>query len=202
MNTLLWYVARSSGLVAWALLAASVLLGVTTAAHLGRRPSPAWQASMHRYLGGLATIFVGVHVLGVIADSYIHFSPLSALVPFASSWRPLATAYGIVGFWLLLAVELTSLARNKLPRRVWRGVHLASYPLFMLSTVHLLTAGTDAWTRPVRFAAGGTTMLIAVLTIVAIAKLAFPQQPALRTAPVRAQPRREDRPAAAASRSR
>jgi len=49
-----------------------------------------------------------------------------------------------VGMWLLLAVEGTSLARQHLPQNVWRGIHLLSYPILALTTVHLLSAGTDA----------------------------------------------------------
>lgn len=45
--------------------------------------------------------------------------------------------------YLLLAAELTSLARRRLPRRLWWRVHLASFGLFAASTVHALTAGTD-----------------------------------------------------------
>jgi len=44
---------------------------------------------------------------------------------------------------MLLAVELTSLARRHIPRRLWRQVHLGSFVLFGTSTIHALTAGTD-----------------------------------------------------------
>lgn len=100
--------------------------------------------STHRYLGALAVVFTGVHVLGLVADDYVHFGLTDVLVPFASSWHPAAVAWGVVGMWLLLAVEGTSLARQHLPQHVWRGIHLSSYPLFALVTVHMLSAGTDS----------------------------------------------------------
>jgi len=59
-------------------------------------------------------------------------------------WHPVAVAWGIVGSYLLLAVELTSLARTRLPRTLWRRVHYASFLLFAATTVHGLSAGTDA----------------------------------------------------------
>ena len=46
--------------------------------------------------------------------------------------------------YLLFAVELTSLARTRLPRRLWRRVHYASFVVFAATTVHGLSAGTDA----------------------------------------------------------
>jgi methionine sulfoxide reductase heme-binding subunit len=144
-NQLWWYVARAGGIVAWILLAASVVLGLFLSTRL--RPlnaPPVWTTDLHRFLGGLATIFVGVHVAAIILDSYTSFGVADVLVPFASSWHPLWVAWGIVSMYLLLAVELTSLARARLPRKLWHAVHLLSLPLFAFSTVHFAGAGTDA----------------------------------------------------------
>ena len=55
----------------------------------------------------------------------------------------MAVAWGVVAGYLLLAVELTSLARARLPKRAWRRVHTASFVLFVMATVHGLSAGTD-----------------------------------------------------------
>jgi DMSO/TMAO reductase YedYZ heme-binding membrane subunit len=53
----------------------------------------------------------------------------------------------VLGAWLLVAVELTSLAMRRLPRKVWRVIHLSSYVAFWLTAMHAAFAGTDA-TRP------------------------------------------------------
>ena len=168
---LFWYVARSSGLVAWALLTASVLWGLSlTTKVLNGRPRPAWLLDLHRYLGGLATIFVVVHIAGILADSYLHFGLASALVPFASKWRPAAIAWGVVAMYLLAAVELTSLARKYLPRRAWKAVHFSSLPLFVFATIHAYTAGTDARTWAFELPAAVAVLLVAWLTGIRIAR--------------------------------
>ena len=131
---------------------------------LGGRPRPAWLFDLHRFLGGLALGFVGVHVLAVLADSYVHFSLLNVLVPLTGDWHPLAVAWGIVGLYLLLAVELTSLARTRLPRGLWRRVHYASLVVFAATTVHGLTAGTDAQAPALRLAYLAVSALVAALT--------------------------------------
>jgi hypothetical protein len=144
-SQLWWYVARAGGIVAWALLASSVVLGLFLSTRL--RPlnaRPVWTTDLHRFLGGLATIFVGVHVAAIMLDSYTSFGLGDVLVPFASAWHPLWVAWGIVGMYLLVAVELTSLARQRMPRKLWHAVHLASLPLFVVATVHFAGAGTDA----------------------------------------------------------
>jgi methionine sulfoxide reductase heme-binding subunit len=145
MSTQVWWdVARAGGLLAWGLLSASVLWGVALSSRIfGRRPRPAWLLDLHRYFGGLAVIFVGVHVAAVMLDTFVPFGPAQAFIPFASSWHPGAVAWGIVALYLVLAVELTSLARSHLPLRIWRRVHYLSFGVFVFSTGHLLTAGTD-----------------------------------------------------------
>ncbi len=172
MSEIPWYIARSAGLVAWTLLTASVLWGLTMSTRaraFGHRPRPAWMLDLHRWLGGLATIFVGVHVIAILADSYVRFDLLAVLVPFASHWRASAIAWGVVGMYLLLAVELTSLARRRLPKRWWRAVHFASFPLFVTATVHAFTAGTDAGSWAFIGVASVAVLAIAGLTAKRIA---------------------------------
>lgn len=140
-----WYVARASGLVAWGLVVASCTWGLLHALRtFGRRPTPAWMLSTHRYLSALTIAFVAVHVVAIVADDYVHFGLTDVLVPMVSTWHPLAVAWGIVAMYVLLAVEVTSLVRQHLSSRVWRGIHMLSYVLLALVTIHLLTAGTDA----------------------------------------------------------
>ena len=140
-----WYVARASGLVAWGLVVGSCAWGLLHALRtFGRRPSPAWMLSVHRYLSALALAFVAVHVVAILADGFVDFGVADVLVPMVSTWHPLAVAWGIVGMYVLLVVEGTSLARHRLSPRVWRGTHMLSYVLLALVTVHLLAAGTDA----------------------------------------------------------
>jgi DMSO/TMAO reductase YedYZ heme-binding membrane subunit len=140
-----WYVARASGLVAWGLIVASCAWGLLHAIRaFGRKPSPAWMLSTHRFLSALAIAFVVVHVVAILADDFVHFGLVDVFVPTASSWHPLAVAWGIVSMYVLLVVEGTSLARARLSPKVWRGIHLLSYVLLASVTIHLLTAGTDA----------------------------------------------------------
>ena len=68
------------------------------------------------------------------------------LVPFTSSWHPIAVGWGIIAMYLLVAIEVTSLMKARLPYRLWRNIHLVSYPLFALATIHGLSSGTDVKT--------------------------------------------------------
>jgi len=179
-----WYVARASGLVGWALCTLAVLWGLLLSTGLfGKRPGRGWLLDLHRFLAALATIFVAVHMVGLVADSYAHFGPAELLVPLTSSWKPVPVAWGVAGFYLLVAVEATSLARRRLPARLWRLVHIASLPLWMVSTVHLLTAGTDARNPVLRWTVLLSTAGILFTTLVRIlSPRSAPRSAAARTA--------------------
>ena len=66
----------------------------------------------------------------LVADNYTHFNLSDLAIPYASDWKPGAVALGVIAAWLLAAVELTSLAIKRLPKRVWRSIHLTSYAVF------------------------------------------------------------------------
>jgi predicted ferric reductase len=182
-TTLPWYIARASGLVGWGLLAAATLWGLALSTKvLGPRPRPNWLLDLHRWLGGIALVFTGVHVTALLADTYVHFGLASLLVPFASSWHPLAVAWGVVAFYLLVAVELTSLARAHLPKIVWRRVHFASFLLFVMATIHGLTAGTDTKSAMARVVAMVVDSVFVGLTAVRITESVRAEAPAPRHA--------------------
>jgi DMSO/TMAO reductase YedYZ heme-binding membrane subunit len=173
VNQVWWIAARSSGIVAWALLAASMMWGLTLSTKVFRRaalvpgfagrPRPNWQLDLHRFLGGAAVVFVAIHLTAIIADSYVDFGVVDVLVPFAAGWHPGAVAWGIVALYLLLAVEITSLLRRHLSTRTWRALHYLSFPLFVVATIHLLSAGTDSQSAVLR-----TTVLVASSAVMAL----------------------------------
>jgi predicted ferric reductase len=139
-----WYAARSSGIVAWSLLALSVLWGLALSTKVfGKRPRPNWLLDLHRFLGGLAVVFTAVHVIAIVFDSFVNITIVNVLVPLTGTWKPGAVAWGIVTMYALVAVEITSLLRKRLSKNAWRMTHYLSFPLFATATVHVLSAGTD-----------------------------------------------------------
>ena len=139
-----WWLARSSGMVAWAIVTASIVWGLTLSTRLIRRRGiPAWLLDLHRYLGTLSLVFTAIHLVGLWADSFVKFGPRELFVPFASAWRTRAVMWGILAMYLLVAIEVTSLLMRRLPRRVWHSIHLSSFVLFASVTAHGFLAGTD-----------------------------------------------------------
>jgi DMSO/TMAO reductase YedYZ heme-binding membrane subunit len=118
---------------------------------------------LHRFIAGLSLAFLTVHVGALLLDSYVGFSPAAITIPFVSHWRPAAVAWGILAFYLLVAIEVTSLLMAHLPRRVWHAIHLGSFVVFAAATVHGLTAGTDAHNPALR--------LFAIVSIAAVVEV-------------------------------
>jgi predicted ferric reductase len=164
-----WFVSRSSGIIAWGLLTLSVCWGlfISTKA-VAKASSPAWLLDLHRYLGGTAVLFTGLHLVGLAADNYVTFGWAETFIPMASSWKPGAVAFGIIGFYLLLAIEASSLAMKRLPRRLWRAVHHTSLVLYFVATYHAIAAGTDKQNELFRIAALASINIVMFLTVVLI----------------------------------
>jgi methionine sulfoxide reductase heme-binding subunit len=158
-----WYLARAFGLVAWALVTATVVWGLALSGHLVSRPRPAWVLDLHRHLAALSVVFVAGHLAGLVADGYVHFGVAELLVPFASAWHPAAVAWGVVGLYLLIAIQGTSLLVRRLPKPVWRALHRTAVVLYLLVTVHAFAAGSDVDGRAARWLALGSLALVAFL---------------------------------------
>ena len=160
-----WYTARAGGLLAFTLLTVSVALGLLLS---GRVRLPAWPRfaleDVHRFAGLLTGAFIALHGLALLMDTYIGFSPADLLIPGATSYRPLASALGIVAAELLLALALANHYRARLSYTFWRRTHYANFAVWLLALAHGITVGTDSdtwWALALYLGAAG---LVAGLT--------------------------------------
>ncbi len=162
-----WYLARAAGLSAYLMLFANVFLGM--AVHL--RPLDGllarWRSfDLHQFTALLALGFMVLHALALLGDRYIGFAPAELLVPFASPYRPLWTALGVIAFYLVLAVFASSRLRRFVGHRAWRAIHYLSFAAFLLAMGHGLFAGTDSgepWAAALYGATGAVIALLLAL---------------------------------------
>ncbi|HYM46818.1 MAG TPA: ferric reductase-like transmembrane domain-containing protein [Solirubrobacteraceae bacterium] len=144
-----WYLTRSTGAVALLLLTAAVALGVID---VRRFSTPTWPRfavdALHRNVSLLAMVFLALHILTSVLDSFAPISPLDAIIPFAGSYRPFWLGLGAVAFDLLLAVTVTSLLRQRIGFAGWRAVHWLTYASWPIALLHGFGTGSDvksAW---------------------------------------------------------
>lgn len=178
---LAWYVARSSGIVAWATVTASILWGLTLSSRLVRkRGVPAWLLDLHRYLGTLSLVFVLVHLGGLWADNYVYFGWREMFLPMKSPWKTGAVTWGIVAFYFLVAIQITSWLMRHIKRKIWHAIHLTSIGLWISSTVHTFFAGQDRHNTLLQWFVLGSTILVLQLTMFRVITLRSVHKWALR----------------------
>jgi predicted ferric reductase len=148
----LWYLTRSTGMVALLLLTATVVLGIAAAGDWARPRWPRFVTQgLHRNLSLLAVVFVFVHVLTTVVDGYVAIGWMNAVVPFTSPYHRFWVGLGAVAFDMVLALVATSLLRPHLRPGTWRGVHWLAYGAWPVALVHGLGVGTDVATELMRW---------------------------------------------------
>jgi sulfoxide reductase heme-binding subunit YedZ len=142
--TLLWYASRATGVVALLLLTGVMVLGMLVNRQ-GRLPGlPKFAVTgLHRNLSLLSVVFVFLHVVTAVADSYVNIPLLSVVVPFDSPYERFWLGLGAVSLDLMVALIVTSLLRRHLSRRAWRVVHLLSYLSWPVAWAHSFFASGD-----------------------------------------------------------
>jgi len=139
-----WYVTRAAGIVAYILLTAVVVAGVTTASRR-RPPLPRFaMVDIHRFASLLAGVFVTVHVAAIAIDAFLPFSIGQLVVPFTSTYRPVWVGLGIVATELLIALAVSNRLRHRLGASIWKRLHFLNFVVWIAATVHGMGAGTDA----------------------------------------------------------
>ncbi len=147
-STTLWYMTRASGIVTLLLLTATMILGVATTNRFRARHWPGFaQQELHRRISILTVVFLAIHVVTSVLDSFVTISWLAIVVPFTSSFSRFWVGLGAVALDLMIAVIVSSLLRPHLKPGTWRGIHWLAYLCWPVALVHTIGMGTDARTH-------------------------------------------------------
>ena len=141
----IWLLARSSGLLAYALLTLTVVAGLTLKTRMfGRAVPPAVITSVHQLLSTIGLLAVGVHVGMLLLDTHVNMPLIAIVVPGLAAYRTLATSLGVVAIELWLLVHFSFRLRKRIGVKRWRKLHYATFGLWALAAVHGLVAGSDS----------------------------------------------------------
>ncbi len=144
-NQVLWFATRGAGAVSLLMLTASVVFGIVTVARFQHVEWPRFfNYEMHRRVSLLAIVFLAVHVLAAVFDPFTSLGLAAALMPLASTYRPVPVALGVIALYLFTALIVSSLLRRHIGQRTWRAIHWASYAMWPMALLHGFTAGSDA----------------------------------------------------------
>jgi predicted ferric reductase len=150
-NSIFWYVSRTSALLAYLLFFINIILGFGLKIRYFDSLAAPWQKlDLHQFTAFLAVGFVLLHIFSLLGDSYLNFSLTQLFVPMASTFRPFWTALGIVAFYGLIIVMLSSFISKLIGKKTWRILHYLSYAAFFAILFHGIFSGSEtqsAWTQ-------------------------------------------------------
>jgi len=138
-----WYLARSSGFLAYLFAWGSVVWGLLMSTRIIPKADRGTLYILHRLLGLGSLVFLSIHLYTLFLDPWAKFSAKDLFVPFAASYRPFWMSCGIAAAYLLIAIAVSSIFQSRLPRVVWRGIHYLSFLTFALGLMHGIGSGTD-----------------------------------------------------------
>jgi len=149
-----WYITRGSGIVAAIMLGILILLGVgqiTGYTFTFLEPITAW--ATHRAIGLAFGVAVLIHIFSLLFDKFVPFTIAQVLIPFAAKYKPvtiwgvhfgtLYVALGVLAFYCIAAIILTSLVWIEKKPYTWKLIHLLSYLVVIFIFIHALYLGTD-----------------------------------------------------------
>lgn len=139
-----WFLTRGTGTVALLLLTLVVIMGILEVSRFSSETWPRFLIdAVHRRLAMLTVVFLGIHIITAVLDSFAPITLLDAVIPFNSAYRPIWLGLGAVAFDLLLAVLVTSVLRARVGHGTWRMIHWFAYASWPIAVIHGFGTGSD-----------------------------------------------------------
>jgi predicted ferric reductase len=174
-----WYFARATGILSFILLTIVVVHGLVVSSRAFIRVYPATIAlETHRFLSWIALGTVMLHFGSFLFDDFMRMSITEILIPFLlqRDFRTTlgydigqVTTLGIIAFYLILILVLTSEFRSKMSTKLWRAIHYSSFVAYPLFLVHGILTGTDSrelWMQVVYIVSGVLVSMLIVIRII------------------------------------
>jgi len=157
-----WFITRGSAVVTLILLTLTVALGVASAKRIEAAGVPRFVINaVHRNASLFAVVFLTIHVVTAVLDTYVHTRIVDAFIPFGAAYRSFWVGLGAISLDLFLAVLVTSLLRRHIGYRVWRATHWLAYASWPVALLHTLGTGSDVGTTWMRVVTGVCVAIVA-----------------------------------------
>lgn len=143
-NSWAWYITRATALISFALLYIVVFFGLTVRLpFLNKIFSPLASLRVHAWLSVQALAFAAVHGISLVFDKFLKFTIADVFIPFSSYFETNMVALGVISFYVMLLLILTSYFRRLMSHKIWRISHFLNIALYVIVIIHALNLGTD-----------------------------------------------------------
>ena len=161
-----WYLSRGSAITAYILLWLSLMLGTGITSKLGSLwPGLPSTIELHEYTSILGLAFGLFHGLILMGDKFMGFSLAQILVPFGSSYQPLAVGLGQTALYIWAMLDISFYIRKTIGKKVWRAIHFTSFLTFVSVLVHAFIAGTDILSPALQYTYLATGSLLVFMVL-------------------------------------
>jgi methionine sulfoxide reductase heme-binding subunit len=172
----LWFVARATGLSAFAAIAISVVSGeALRTSVLDFLASNRAIRRLHDFTTWLWIPLVIAHVVTLVLDKTARIALRDVIVPFQVDYGWWQIGLGTLAFDILIVVTITSWLRKQMDNTLWQWIHRTSYLAFAAIFFHAFFSGTDFNTPLVSAIAWSLALALA---IVGVARLLWGRLPA------------------------
>jgi len=167
MNDLVfWFVARITGLTAFAVLSLSVLSGeALRTSVLDFVAKNRAIRKLHDFTTPLWLPLVFAHIIALLLDKTARIQPINVVVPFLTDYGQIAIGLGTIAFDIVMIVTITSWLRSRMNNKVWTWIHRTSYVAFVAIFFHAALSGTDFDAPLVSALAWSTAAGLAILGV-------------------------------------
>lgn len=141
-----WILGRASGVCAYLLLVALVVMGLLLShpwRTRWRRPSPVVRIRLHVSLAMFTLAFLVLHIVVLATDEYAKVGWWGALLPMASQYRPVPVTLGVIATYGGILAGVTALAAGRWAWRLWWPVHKVAVLSLILAWLHGVFTGVD-----------------------------------------------------------
>jgi methionine sulfoxide reductase heme-binding subunit len=154
-----WYFTRASALIGFFLLYLSIFFGLAIRTPILKKIiQPAYSFEIHSWISLQALLFALLHGIALLFDKFLSFSLSNIFVPFSAlpenailaGVKPIYLAMGIVSFYLMLILIVSSYLRKYIGFWIWRSIHFLNIVLWIFVIFHALKLGTDMKNEIVR----------------------------------------------------
>ena len=163
-----WFIARITGLTAFAVLSLSVLSGeALRTSVLDFLAKNRAIRKLHDFTTPLWLPLVFAHLIALLFDKTAAIQPINVVVPFVTTYEPyfLPIGLGTVAFDIIMIVTITSWLRSRMNNTLWMWIHRTSYLAFVALFFHAALSGTDFDAPLVSAIAWSTAAGLAILGI-------------------------------------
>ena len=165
-DLIFWFIARITGLTAFAVLSLSVLSGeALRTSVLDFLAKNRALRKLHDFTTPLWIPLGVAHVIALLLDQTARIRPVDVVVPFLTDYGQLPIGLGTISFDIILVVVLTSWLRSRMNNTLWTWIHRTAYIGFVTLFFHAALSGTDFDAPLVSALAWSTAAGLAILGI-------------------------------------